>query len=178
MPGRIGGIVTAALVFAMAGAGDAHACAFANSRAGAVADEQLERATVCLLNAERAEARLPPLRPVGSLATAAAGHARDMVVRRFFAHTSRDGRDLLLRVKGAGYLKGTAGFTVGENLAWGKGRLSTPRSIVAGWMRSPPHRANVLRPEFRDVGIGVSRGAPVGGRGGTYVADFGARLGR
>ena len=53
----------------------------------------------------------------------------------------------------------------GENIAWGSGSRSTPRSIVRAWMASDGHWANILSAAFRDIGIGVSPGAPVvGGR--------------
>jgi uncharacterized protein YkwD len=44
-------------------------------------------------------------------------------------------------------------------------------------MHSPPHRANILDPGFRDAGVGVARGFPLGGGGAaaTYTVDFGAR---
>jgi uncharacterized protein YkwD len=67
---------------------------------------------------------------------------------------------------------------VGENIAWGSQELATPRSIVNGWMHSPGHRANILNRRFREIGIGVSRGAPEPGfdRAATYATDFGARF--
>jgi uncharacterized protein YkwD len=44
-------------------------------------------------------------------------------------------------------------------------------------MHSPGHRANILSSRFREIGIGISRGAPVRGMGNaaTYATDFGAR---
>jgi uncharacterized protein YkwD len=47
---------------------------------------------------------------------------------------------------------------VGENLAWGVGSLSRAREIVAMWLASPEHRANLLRPGYRTVGVGTARG--------------------
>ena len=56
-------------------------------------------------------------------------------------------------------------------------QLSTPSAIVAGWMRSPEHRANILNPDFRDSGIGIVAHAPRrysgGQRGATYTQQFG-----
>ena len=81
------------------------------------------------------------------------------------------------RIRSAHYLSGASTWTVGENIAWGSYDYATPRSIVRSWMHSPPHRANILRSQFRDIGIGLSRGAPVRGqaRAATYATDFGAR---
>ena len=47
---------------------------------------------------------------------------------------------------------------VGENLGWGVGSLSWARVIVSMWMASPEHRANLLRPGYRTVGVGATRG--------------------
>jgi hypothetical protein len=65
-------------------------------------------------------------------------------------------------------------WTAGENIAWGTGDLATPASIVDGWMHSAGHRANILDPDFGQVGIGIAAGAPQGryDDAGTYVNDF------
>jgi uncharacterized protein YkwD len=56
---------------------------------------------------------------------------------------------------------------------------STPREVVAAWMASKGHRANVLRRSFREIGIGIEIGTPVelgpAVSGATYTADFGVR---
>jgi uncharacterized protein YkwD len=43
-------------------------------------------------------------------------------------------------------------------------------------MHSPGHRSNMLRPSFRDIGIGIAMGTPFGGSGATYTTDFGVRV--
>jgi uncharacterized protein YkwD len=59
--------------------------------------------------------------------------------------------------------------TVGENLAFGTGPLSTPREIVKDWMHSPGHRANILKPwQF-----GAVWSSKTGGDGVTVVHHFG-----
>jgi hypothetical protein len=100
-----------------------------------------------------------------------------MVDERFFAHTMPDGRGLADRVRPTHYLPERGSWVLGENLAWGSGALATPRSIVAGWMNSPGHRANVLDPGYRDIGVIVVPGSPTRRftGGATYVADFGVR---
>ena len=61
----------------------------------------------------------------------------------------------------------------GENLAWGTGRQGTARAIVAAWLASPEHRANLLRPSFNRVGVGALTGRFLGHRGAHVVtADF------
>ena len=56
------------------------------------------------------------------------------------------------------------------------GDLATAAEIHRAWMDSPGHRANILRPQFREIGIGIALGAAgAGPDGATYTADFGAR---
>ena len=135
-------------------------------------------ATLCLLNAERRARRLPPLRSNQRLGRASLLQARDMVARRYFSHTSRDGTDFATRIERTGYMQGARRWSVGENIAWGAGPLATPSEIVRSWMQSPPHKANILRGEFREIGIGVAIGVPVGGlpSGATYNTGFGVRV--
>jgi len=137
-----------------------------------------ETATLCLLNAERRARGMARLGMNQQLRRAALGHARDMVDRGYFSHESRDGRDFVDRIVRARYVRmSDPGWLLGENLAWGAGRLASPREIVRAWMASPGHRANVLRRRFRDVGIAVVAGTPVEGTGvgATYATDFGRR---
>ncbi|HEY4280024.1 MAG TPA: CAP domain-containing protein [Conexibacter sp.] len=136
-----------------------------------------------MLNQRRARFGMRPLRYNRCLDLAAERHARDMVARHYFDHSSSTGRDLTQRARAAGYVPRAGSWRVGENLAWGVGPGSTARGAVLDWMRSPPHRANVLQPRYHDVGVAVVHGAPVPdalgrlARAGaaTFVAEFGAR---
>jgi uncharacterized protein YkwD len=136
------------------------------------------RATLCLMNRERAARGLPPLASNGLLARAAAAHSQDMVARRYFEHAGPDGRTVQDRIRATGYAGGGSAST-GENIAWGAGSKATPAAIVARWMASPPHRADILRPAFREVGIGIALGSPTDDARGdpaavaTYTTDFG-----
>lgn len=68
---------------------------------------------------------------------------------------------------------GARGPLYGENLAWAVGARSAARRIVSSWMASPGHRANLLRPGWRRIGIGALRGTFQGQTGATVVtADF------
>jgi uncharacterized protein YkwD len=129
-------------------------------------------ATLCLLNLERAHRGLRPLRSDSRLQLAATAYSRRMVRQHFFDHVGPDGSTLRQRIATAGY----GGWTsIGENLAWGSGSLGTPQKIVGDWMQSPGHRANILQPAFRQIGIGVARGAPLSAVSGTaavYTTDF------
>jgi uncharacterized protein YkwD len=170
-------VVTALAVFlfAVPTASAAGACSSANATAAKASKRALVRATLCVLNAERARHRLRPLRLNHKLSTAAQRHSRAMARKRFFSHTSPGGASFVDRIRSTGYLSGARSWTVGENIAYGSGSRSTPRSIGSAWMNSPPHRANILSSSFRSIGIGVASGTPVGGGGGTYTTDFGRR---
>ena len=153
-------------------------CPGADSEAGQVSYAQLGRATLCLLNRERTSRGLKALRANKRLALAARRHADDMVRHSYFAHNSRSGAKFTSRIVKAGYLRGASDWLVAENLAWGAGSGSTPRWIVRTWMNSPGHRANILTRRFRDLGTGVTPGAPVGQRDAveaTFVHEFGVR---
>lgn len=156
----------------------ATACTHVYARPGTVGAPALGRATLCLLNRERAARGLAPLREDRRLARAARGHAGDMVKRTYFDHDTLGGRSFVARIRRAGYVPRAGRWQVGENIAWGAGRRATPRAIVRAWMRSPAHKDNILWPRFRDVGLGIAVGDPLGDRGDavTLTTDFG-RLG-
>jgi uncharacterized protein YkwD len=140
--------------------------------------ELIRGATLCLVNRERALHGEAPLLANPHLQQAAQGHTTSMVVNDYFEHIGPGGQTPLQRMREAGYISGSqSSFQVGENIAWGTLWLGTPRSIVAAWMASPGHRANILDEHFRDTGIGVSSHPPraLGGgmRGGVYTQDFG-----
>lgn len=158
-------------------AADAQAatCANADKHPYQASVAELRKATVCLLNVERRKAGRAPLKANTGLALAGQRHARDMVKKRYFAHNSLGGGDFKARIAKTGYLKG-AGAILGENLAWGSHDLATPRAIVKGWMKSPGHKANILQPRFREVGIGIVRASPRGqSNAATFAAEFGRR---
>ena len=157
-------------------AAQAAPCAGADKSPSTMTVKQVRATTTCLINVERRKRGRAPLRHNAGLALAGQRHARDMVARRYFAHVSRAGTRFSERIRRTGYLRGAGRAVLGENLAWGGGRLATPRQIVRSWMKSPGHRANILQRRFREVGIGVVRRLPVGGvRGATYAAEFGRR---
>jgi uncharacterized protein YkwD len=143
--------------------------------AGNLAD--VRAAVLCLHNRQRAARGLPPLRENAKLRRAAEGHSGDMVADRFFAHESPAGADMSGRILRTGYARGQT-WSLGENIAWGTGILGTAAEIQRAWMESPGHRMNILRPQFREIGIGIAVGAPVAAGGlesATYTADFGVR---
>lgn len=176
-------LVAALLTFAAPAAAsadvsEAHAaaaCPAATAEPAPGTVRQARKATICLLNVERRAQGLRRLRYNRQLTRAARRHSRAMIQRGFFAHVAPSGSTLLSRIKSAGYLRRARTFSVGENLGWGGGYLSTPLEMHRAWMRSPGHRENLLRPYYRQVGVGVALGTPGGARGATYTQNFGRR---
>ena len=117
-----------------------------------------------LTNAERARHHCPALIVDARLTRAAQGHSQDMAARRYFSHTSRDGRSPAARISATGYRYSRWA----ENIAWG---YATPAAVVAAWMKSAGHRANILNCALRQIGVGYAKS----GTGTPYwTQDFGA----
>jgi uncharacterized protein YkwD len=134
--------------------------------------------TLCLINRERVAHGERPLRPNARLRRAAKAHTQSMAFGDYFEHVGPGGQTPLARLRSVGYISSSrVGYAVGENIAWGTRYLATPRAIVAAWMASPGHRANILDPRFRETGIGVSPHPPAaladGQPGAIYTQDFG-----
>ena len=83
------------------------------------------------------------------LSRASLAHAADMAQYNYFSHQGRDGSSAADRLTRAGY----AWKAVGENIASGP---TTPETVVDDWLRSPPHCANLMAPQFREMGIAYS----------------------
>lgn len=120
------------------------------------------------LNAERAAVGRGGLVACGTLRSAAAAHSADQAAHNNMTHIGSDGSTLANRATRSGYQGWTA---LGENVAYG---YTTVESVMAGWMSSPGHRANILNENFTHVGVGLAYstgGTPywtqVFGRGGT-----------
>jgi uncharacterized protein YkwD len=88
-----------------------------------------------------------PLKPSAQLDAAALAHAKDMTSHDFFEHRGSDGSTVADRVTRAGYLW----QTVGENISAG---AASAQGVVQGWLDSPGHCSNLMRAEFREMGIG------------------------
>jgi uncharacterized protein YkwD len=133
-------------------------------------------AVLCLHNRTRAARGLARLDPNAKLRGAAEKHSNHMVAGGYFDHVTPAGADIGDRVARTGYGSGR-GYSLAENLGAASGELSTAAAMHRAWMDSPGHRANLLRPDMRDIGIGVELGMPgAGGAGGaTFTIDFGVR---
>ncbi|HRF48356.1 MAG TPA: CAP domain-containing protein [Anaerolineales bacterium] len=124
---------------------------------------------LALTNAERAKVGCPALTINNTLGIVAQAHARDMGDNDFFSHDSLNGDSPFDRMTAAGYRFSSAA----ENIAAGYG---TPASVVAGWMGSSGHRANILNCNLTEIGIGYYKMTSDTGDVNYYhywVQDFG-----
>jgi uncharacterized protein YkwD len=143
--------------------------------------ELVRTAVVCLINRERAQNGVEPLTLSNQLEQAAEGHSQELIADNYFAHVSPSGETPVDRVRGTGYIPGpSVGYVIGENLAWGTYGLATPQSIVAAWIASPEHLANILEAKYRQTGVAVAPQVPAalagGAPGATYAQEFGVIL--
>jgi len=126
------------------------------SSGNTASDEQL---AFSLLNADRAANGLPALKWNTSLTRLAENYAQDMINRGYFSHYNPEGQSPFDRMKAAGISYSTAG----ENLAIN----TSVRGAETAFMNSSGHRANILNPNYTEVGIGVRYSA----NGQVYVVQ-------
>ena len=149
--------------------------AVASSCAGATTADGDEHsrleAMYCGINVVRHTYRLASVRGNGPLNRSSLLKA-DAVRRCGFSHTPC-GMSFSRTFQRAGYLPARA---FGENLAWGQSGLGSPLNTLSMWLRSPPHRANLLARSWRDLGIAYERGHMFGCDGvSLWVMQFGRR---
>jgi uncharacterized protein YkwD len=120
-----------------------------SARGAAVQPTPTESAFVRAINETRRERGLAPLTVNHDLVRAARFHSADMVDRGYFEHGSVSRRLTRFGIKTG---------TVGENLGWRSSRKSAVPMLIDMWLRSPSHRAILLRPQFRSVGVGTGIG--------------------
>lgn len=137
----------------------------------------INQATLCLINKERVSRNVTALAENSSLDDAAAHHSNDMIAASYFDHVSPTGETPLDRIRAAGYIVAGAGYEIGENIATGSTGLDTPAQMVAAWMNSPGHRANILNADYTETGLAAVPAMPAsfggGDPGATYTEDFG-----
>ena len=128
----------------------------------------VSRALMRATNEARAEARrcgttlmpaAPAVRLNSLLNRAARAHSRDMARNNFFSHTGSDGSKSWDRAAAQGYVYGY----IGENIAAG---YRDAGSVQSGWLNSPGHCENIMRPQYTQMGVGCTRSA--GSDYGTY----------
>jgi uncharacterized protein YkwD len=110
--------------------------------------EALNAEAMRLINAERSRRGLDRLASLGALQRAAEGHSCDMAQRNSATHLGSNGSTFEQRLVASGGCKPGA-----ENVAYG---YRSPSSVVAGWMASPPHRANILHSRVTHIGLAIA----------------------
>ena len=103
-------------------------------------------------NQERLSAGLRPLAEDPLLARAADQKLADMIKSNYFAHVSPQGAGPDAWVKKEGYRY----ILVGENLAMGN--FKDAEDLIRAWMESPGHRANIMNPKYREIGVAARKG--------------------
>jgi uncharacterized protein YkwD len=98
------------------------------------------------INAERADAGLPPLTVNALLASAANGHSADMACHQMISHTGSDGSSVNTRIAAAGYFP-----SYSEEIIYGGG---SPQTAITWWMNDQIHRDAILNPEVTEMGVG------------------------
>ena len=139
----------------------------------------LQAALVDRVNAVRAAHGLSSLRVLTSLRSAATFHSTEMAKVGYFSHNSANGSSFAKRIAGFYSPSGYRRWAVGENLLWGSPDVGAAQAVKL-WMNSAAHRANLLDPRWRDMGLSAvhSTSAPgvYGNSPATIVtADFGVR---
>jgi uncharacterized protein YkwD len=173
-------VIALVAVWALVGTASASAtnCPNADTQANGLTQDQMEGALGCLINEQRASFGLQPVTPNGQLRDAALSHSKEMVSESYFEHTSPAGLTFINRIEQFGYMNGVRSWVVGENLAWGDQELGTPDALVTAWMNSPPHRENLLRGLYNQIGIAAVPGTPENANdpsGVTVSTEYGFR---
>ncbi|KRF35713.1 CAP domain-containing protein [Terrabacter sp. Soil810] len=137
--------------------------AVGSPQAAEAATVSVQNQVIQLANVQRTKAGCRALALDARLSRAAQAHSIDMAKRRYFSHTSLDGRTFAQRIRAQGY----TGSIIGENIAAG---YPTPKAVMDAWMKSPGHRANILNCRYTAIGVGSAVGGPYRS---YWTQDFG-----
>lgn len=150
-------------------------CTHTGVRPTRVSLRYLRQSVRCLFNRARERHGMRSLRISRKLRRAATGHSRQMVKHRFFSHGGLSGSTTASRIAGTGYFASARSYYYGEVITAACHREGSPKQSFRRFMRSPPHRAEILTPRFREIGVGIARGIPFAGESGcaTYTVDLG-----
>lgn len=151
--------VATGLLLAATVAGGALTTPAVGAPSAAASKAQLRSDVVASVNHIRAQHGCRSLKVAKKLTTSAQRHADDMSAKRYFSHTSADGRSWVSRQRAAGWKQ-----PGGENIARGFGNAG---SVMTAWMNSPEHRRNILNCQFRYIGVGFTA------NGEYWVQNFG-----
>jgi uncharacterized protein YkwD len=129
--------------------------------------DRTERRVVKLVNRIRTHHGLRKLKASRTLAHAASDHTGDMLRADYLGHASQDGTPMATRVR-----RYTGARWVGENIAVTSRRRGVARRVVRMWMASPSHRAVLLSPKSRRIGVGRERGRLGTAAYSVFTVDF------
>lgn len=119
--------------------------------------KNLENQVIKLVNQQRANKGLSPLTANWQLSRVARYKSQDMRDKVYFSHYSPTYGSPFDMMKNFGL----SFYAAGENIAMGQ---STPVQVMTSWMNSSGHRANILNPNYNEIGVGLAKG----GTGGYY----------
>jgi uncharacterized protein YkwD len=151
----------------------------ARSRGAVAPSGSLQGALVGQVNAFRSAHGLPRLRVSSRLSAAAAAHSTQMARVGYFSHNSANGTPFSRRIVSFYAARGYRSWTAGENLLWASPDVGAARALKL-WLGSAPHRANLLNPRWREIGLSAVHATSAPGVYGhapatIVTADFGAR---
>lgn len=132
-----------------------------------------ETAMLCLTNYARRRSGLRPLALSRRLERVAQAKLATDIACNEFSHTPCN---VSFTKTFAPYLADAGAYDIGENIFWTAGG-GTPRQTMIAWLNSPDHRANILNPAFRDLGVGYLPGQAFQGSTGAtlWSQEFGVR---
>ena len=122
-----------------------------------------------LVNQERAKANLNPLIVSPELSNAATQKATDMFGNNYWAHVSPTGVTPWQFITSSGYNY----LYAGENLAKD---FVTSEEVVQAWMKSSTHKANILKPEYTNIGLAIMNGRLQGNETTLVIQEFGSKV--
>jgi len=166
--GKAGAATGAASLLAPTGA-----CGPAADRAG-LDLVHAEKAMLCLTNYARLRSGLRPLTLSRRLERVAEAKLATDIACNEFSHTPCN---VSFTRTFAPYLADAGAYDIGENIFWTTDGSGTPRQTMIAWLTSPDHRANILNPAFRDLGVGYLPGQAFQGATGAtlWSQEFGVR---
>lgn len=136
-------------------------------------EARARKSIICLTNFARKRRGLKPYRKNSKLNFSSKRKGGDILRCNSFSHQAC-GRDFGYWIDRSGYSKSCS--AIGENIAWGIGKLGSSREIFNAWMRSSGHRRAILNRAYRNFGIGLRTGHLSGVSGAhVWVQHFGNR---
>lgn len=124
---------------------------------------------ISLTNVQRTDVGDGTLTENAELDAAAQAKANDMAAKGYFSHVGPDGKEPWAWISEAGYDYHYAG----ENLAV---RFDNSSDVVNAWMASPTHKANIVKPVYTEIGVGVADGMYEGSPATFVVQYFGTPM--